>query len=79
MIEGNVTAIGPPSAMSRPGSSARICETDEPEKSCHLPYGIGFGEGKGEAWQIDAAHGGRGGVGIRNSLPWVAAVPPDMH
>ena len=44
-----------------------------------LPYGIGFGEGNGEAWQMEAAHGGRGGVGIRNSLPCVAAVPPLMQ
>jgi len=25
------------------------------------------------------AHGGRGGVGMRNALPWVDAKPPVMH
>src|ERR1700722_14306003 len=41
------------------------------------PYGIGFGEGKGDAWQIDAAQRGRGiGALMSEPLPWVAAVPP---
>jgi hypothetical protein len=44
-----------------------------------LPYGIGLGPGVGATPQMAVAHGGSGGVGIRNSLPWVAAVPPDMH
>ena len=39
------------------------------------PYGIG-GLGTGETPQIADAQGGRGGVGISNSLPWVAAEPP---
>jgi hypothetical protein len=41
-------------------------------------YGIG-GLGTGATPQIVDAHGGRGGVGIRNSLPWVAAEPPLMQ
>ena len=62
--------------MSHSGSSARICETDEPEHGCR-PYGIGFGDGKGDAWQMAAAHGGRGiGALMSELLPWVAAVPP---
>ena len=50
----------------------------------HLPfsglhYGIGFGLGRGATRQISGAQGGSGGVGIRNSLPWVEAEPPDMQ
>ncbi|PYL33939.1 MAG: hypothetical protein DMF38_09985 [Verrucomicrobia bacterium] len=50
----------------------------------HLPfsglhYGIGFGLGRGATPQISGAQGGSGGVGIRNSLPWVEAEPPDMQ
>ena len=50
----------------------------------HLPfsglhYGMGFGLGVGETSQISGAQGGSGGVGIRNSLPWVEAEPPDMQ
>jgi len=45
-----------------------------------LPYGIGLGLGVGETPQIADTHGGKGlGVGIRNSFPWVEAVPPLMH
>lgn len=43
-----------------------------------LRYGIG-GLGTGATPQIADAHGGRGGVEIRNSLPWVAAEPPLMQ
>src|SRR6266481_4609134 len=43
---------------------------------CH--YGIGI-VGSGARPQIAAGHGGSGGVGIRKSFPWVAAVPPVMH
>src|SRR5260370_18987618 len=38
-------------------------------------YGIGA-LGTGGVPQIADAQGGRGGVGISNSLPWVAAEPP---
>jgi hypothetical protein len=44
-----------------------------------LPYGIGFGAGNGWTPQIPDAQGGSGGVGMRNSLPWVDALPPVMH
>src|SRR5260370_23402703 len=75
MIDPALTAIDV-SPISRSGSSARICETDEPEKRAQ-PYGIGFGEGKGDAWQIDAAQSGSGiGALMSELLPWVAAVPP---
>ncbi len=43
-----------------------------------LHYGIG-GLGTGGTPQTADAQGGRGGVGIRNSLPWVAAEPPFMQ
>src|SRR5438477_7000525 len=51
----------------------------------HLPfsvlhYRIGCGLGVGASPQIAGGQVGRGcGVGIRNSLPWVEAEPPDMH
>jgi hypothetical protein len=38
-------------------------------------YGMG-GLGTGGTPQIAEAQGGRGGVGISNSFPWVAAEPP---
>src|ERR1700738_806452 len=41
-------------------------------------YLIG-GFGKGATPQIAAGHAGRGGVGIRNSFPWVDAEPPVKH
>src|SRR3989475_6302258 len=44
--------------------------------SCH--YGIGI-VGNGATPQIADAHGGSGGVGMSESFPWVAAVPPVMH
>jgi hypothetical protein len=45
-----------------------------------LPYGMGSGAGTGATPQISGAQGGRGvGVGMRNALPWVDAVPPVMH
>src|ERR1700688_1688858 len=40
--------------------------------------GIGI-VGRGATSQMADAHGGRGGVGIRTSLPWVAAEPPRAH
>jgi hypothetical protein len=43
-----------------------------------LHYGIA-GLGVGETPQTAVAQGGRGGVEIRNSLPWVAAEPPLMQ
>src|SRR5260221_8954134 len=43
---------------------------------CH--YGIGI-VGSGGTPHIAVAHGGSGGVGIRKSFPWVAAVPPVLH
>ena len=42
-------------------------------------YGTGLGPGVGATPQISDAQGGRGGVGMRNSLPCVAAVPPVMQ
>src|SRR5437867_12453678 len=44
--------------------------------SCH--YGMG-GLGKGATPQIAVAQGGSGGVGMRDSKPWVDAEPPVMH
>src|SRR5258708_5157411 len=44
-----------------------------------LFYGIGLGPGTGATPQIADAQGGRGGVGISDSLPWVAAEPPLMQ
>jgi hypothetical protein len=43
-----------------------------------LDYGIG-GFGAGATPQMADAHGGRVGVGISNSFPWVAAEPPVMQ
>ena len=43
-----------------------------------LRYGIA-GVGVGATPHTTVAQGGRIGVGIRNSLPWVAALPPVMH
>src|SRR5437667_6181240 len=43
-----------------------------------LPYGIG-GLGTGGTPQTADAHGGSGGVGIRNPLPGVLAEPPLMQ
>jgi hypothetical protein len=37
------------------------------------------GLGKGGTPQIAVAQGGSGGVGMRNSFPWVDAEPPVMH
>src|SRR4029077_16892279 len=51
----------------------------------HLPfsvlhYRIGRGLGTGARPQIAGGQVGSGcGVGIRNSLPWVEAEPPDMQ
>src|SRR5437588_1843985 len=51
----------------------------------HLPfsvlhYRIGFGLGRGARPQIAGGQVGSGrGVGMRNSLPWVEAEPPDMQ
>src|SRR5260370_24333102 len=44
-----------------------------------LFYGIGLEPGTGATPQIADAQGGRGGVGISDSLPWVAAEPPLMQ
>ena len=44
-----------------------------------LYYGIGLGPGTGATPQIADAQGGKGGVGISISLPWVAAEPPLMQ
>ena len=75
-------AVDSPSAIIGFGSSARIygvaTRTSQPEKTWigsavptvgMLYYGMGLGPGKGATPQIADAHGGRGGVGIRNSLP----------
>src|SRR5713101_3295992 len=56
-------------------------DTDGPSRVrrlafCH--YGIGI-VGNGATPQIADAHCGSGGVGMIESFPWVAAVPPDMH
>src|SRR2546429_7236056 len=42
-------------------------------------YGIGLGLGLGGRSHTSRPQGGSGGVGIRNSLPWVEAEPPDMQ
>jgi hypothetical protein len=42
------------------------------------PQGIGV-LGTGATPQIADAQRGRGGVGISNSFPWVAASPPRMQ
>ena len=42
------------------------------------PQGIGV-LGTGATLQIADAQRGRGGVGISNSFPWVAAAPPRMQ
>src|SRR5229473_1410468 len=44
-----------------------------------LYHGIGLGPGTGAASQIADAQGGSGGVGMSNSLPWLAADPPIME
>src|SRR5258708_2072549 len=45
-----------------------------------LHYRIGCGLGRGARPQIAGGQVGSGrGVGIRNSLPWVEAEPPDMQ
>src|SRR5229473_3988631 len=81
-------AIDSPWAMTAFGPSTRIQSlTRRPSQrrralvlaflpSRGLFYGIGLGPGTGATPQIADAQGGRGGVGIRNSLPWVAAEPP---
>src|SRR2546427_670080 len=43
-----------------------------PRESCLCPYGMG-GLGNGATPQIAVAHGGSGGVGRRESFPWVDA------
>ena len=48
-------------------------------RSSVLPYGIARGPGTGATPQIADAHGGRGGVGTRTALPWVAAEPSVIH
>ncbi len=37
------------------------------------------GKGTGGTPQMAGEQGGSGGVGMRNSFPWVEAEPPDMH
>src|SRR5215472_15533415 len=49
-----------------------------PSRIAQFAYGIA-GLGTGWTPQIAAAHGGSLGVGIRSSLPWVFAEPPDMQ
>src|SRR5258708_28902709 len=49
------------------------------ESHCALPYGIGSGPGRGATPQIAGEQGGRGGVWMRNSFPWVDAEPPFRH
>ena len=69
MIKGEETKVNshrPSLAPARP-LAFRSGETDEPEKRCR-PYGIA-GDGNGDAWQIAAAQGGRGGVGISSPFP----------
>jgi len=84
-------AVDSPSALTGFGSSARIHSfarrTSERRDALVLAfplfrglyYGIGLGPGTGATSQIADAQGGRGGVGISDSLPWVAAEPPLMQ
>src|SRR5437870_4587474 len=77
----------PPSAISRSRSSARIGVLRDARASeeislglGHPPfsvlrYGMGLGPGVGATLQMADAHGGSGGLGISDSLPWVAAEP----
>jgi hypothetical protein len=68
-------AVDSPSAIIGFGSSARIYSFATrtvllfPPLRCLYYYGMGLGPGTGATPQIANAHGGRGGVGIRNSLP----------
>jgi hypothetical protein len=54
--------------VSRP-SCVHVSPDSPPSRG--LPYGIGRGPGTGATAQIADAHGGRGGVGKRTTLPWV--------
>jgi hypothetical protein len=73
-------------ASARP-LALRVCDAGVPEKrvmvfgfspfaSC--AHGIS-GFGTGATPQMADAQGGRGGVGINDSLPWVVAEPPVMQ
>src|SRR6266404_3850650 len=71
----------PPSAISGSGSSARIVGFAKRTSRRRdvigfglspfslLRYGIGVGPGRGGTSHIADAHGGRGGVGIREPFP----------
>lgn len=60
------------------GESQQVLGVSPFGSSSRCPYGIGI-VGSGARPHIAAGHGGSGGVGIRKSFPWVAAVPPVMH
>src|SRR5438105_1336418 len=61
------------------GSHASICRSHTCLVSV-LHYRIGCGLGRGARPQIAGGQVGSGrGVGIRNSLPWVEAEPPDIQ
>src|SRR5258705_5639850 len=70
---------GPPCAV---GGDCEIYRhpTDPPEFPGPLSgQGVLAGLGVGETPQIADAQGGSGGVGIRNSFPWVDDEPPVIH
>ena len=73
----NAPLIQQPQCTKRrlPGPARRWHWFSHSRRSNVWHYGIG-GLGTGETPQTADAQGGRGGVGISNSLPWVAAEPP---
>ena len=69
MIEGQETMVNshrPSLAPARP-LAYQVLRDGRARKRCR-PYGIA-GDGNGDAWQIAAAQGGRGGVGISSPFP----------
>src|SRR5437016_433040 len=72
------------SVRSRPFMDVLVGGGRETERSISRPhlascrYGIGI-VGNGATPQMGDAQGGSGGVGMRNSFPWVRAEPPVLH
>src|SRR5258708_5272502 len=68
--------LSPTASSLRPVCFASAILHDRTSRrKLELRYGMG-GFGTGATPQTADAQEGRGGVGIRNSLPWVAAEPP---